>query len=78
MSFDSTEIPTSTVSEAVELSSELVMPKVYWFAEPASLLPDAVLAVNVSAPPKSVGTLLLVPGGSMGSIIGGGSVSKAP
>jgi len=45
------------VSESVELSSELVMPKVYWFAEPASLLPDAVLAVNVSAPPKSVGTI---------------------
>lgn len=47
MSFDSTEIPTSTVSESVELSSELVMLKVYWFAFPVSLLPDAVLVVNV-------------------------------
>ncbi len=37
---------------AVELSSELAILKVYWFAEPASLLPDAVLAVQ--APPKEV------------------------
>lgn len=36
-----------TKSESVELSSELVMPKVYWFAQPASLLPHAVLPVNL-------------------------------